>query len=181
VYVYGTTRRGGPFPAADAWVARAPFEDLSSLEYFTDPLLPTSPSWSSDFADAKPMTFKNNSLPDGSPVAQLNVVQDGNRFLAGAFEADVFQDQQGRSFVRGWTSNAPEGPWEMVLTGNGQPQNVATFQRRTADQIAYGARIAPLPGAGWTVVYSVNDPIRQWDDFTLYRGDFKAPIGFPPP
>jgi hypothetical protein len=101
--------------------------------------------------------------------------------LAGAFEADVFQDQQGRSFVRGWTSNAPEGPWEMVLTGNGQPQNVATFQRRTADQLAYGARIAPLPGAGWTVVYSVDDPIRQWDDFTLYRGGFKAPIGFPPP
>jgi len=93
----------------------------------------------------------------------------------------VFQDEQGRSFVRAWTSDTPHGPWALVLDDQDQPQDVATFQRRTPNQIAYDARIASLPGAGWTVVYSVNDPIDQWEDFTLYRGDFKAPSGLPAP
>jgi hypothetical protein len=181
VYLYGTTRRDGPFPFDDAWLARAPFDQPTNLEYFTNPLLPTDPSWSTSFTDAKPMTFTRNLLPDNSPIAQLSVVPYGNRFLASAFEADVFQDQQGRSFVRAWVADTPQGPWQMVVNGTGQPQNVATFQRQTADQIAYDARVAELPGAGWTVVYSVNDPIHQQQNFTLYRGQFAAPTGLPAP
>jgi hypothetical protein len=181
VYLYGTTRRPGAIPADDAWLARAPFDQLTNLEYFTDPLLPALPSWSTNFADAKPMKFNKNNLPDSSPLAQLNVVPYGSRFLAGAFAADVFQDNQGRSFVRAWTSDTPHGPWELVVTSGGQPRDVAIFQRRTPNQIAYDARIVPLPGAGWTVVYNVNDPIHQWNDFTLYRGEFAAPNGLPDP
>jgi hypothetical protein len=185
VYLYGTTRREGPFPYDDAWLARAPFAqvtDQSAWEFFTNPVLPTSPSWSNSFADAKPMTFTKNALPDGSPIAQLNVVPYGSRYLAGAFEADVFQDQQGRSFVRAWVADTPQGPWQMVVDGNGKPRDIATFQHRTSEQMAYGARIVQLSGgAGWTVVYGVNDPVNWQDDFTLYRGEFAAPNGLPAP
>jgi hypothetical protein len=183
LYLYGTTKFSiGAFGfAAEAWLARASFSQPTNLEYFTNPLLPTDPAWSADFADAEPMTFTRNALPEGAPLAQLSVVPYGDGFLAGAFEADTFQDEQGRSFVRAWVSDSPEGPWQMVMDVTGQPQTVATFQRRTADQIAYGAMIAQLPGAGWTVVYSANDPIRQWNDFTLYRGEFAPPVGLPSP
>lgn len=182
VYLYGTTSvTAGPFIAAEAWLARAPFSQPTNLEYFTNPLLPTDPAWSTDFADAQPMTFTRNALPDGAPLAQLSVVPYGNRYLAGAFEADTWGDEQGRSFVRAWVSDTPYGPWQMVVDVTGAPQTIATFQRRTADQIAYGAMIAQLPGAGWTVVYSSNDPIRQWNDFTLYRGEFATPTGLPSP
>jgi hypothetical protein len=183
VYLYGTTSYSiGVFGfVAEGWLARAPLSQPTNLEYFTNPLLPTVPAWSSDFADAKPMTFTRNAVPDGAPLAQLSVVPYGNRYLAGAFEADVFQDEQGRSFVRAWVSDTPYGPWQMVVDGTGQPQTVATFQRRTANQIAYGAMIAQLPGAGWTVVYSSNDPNSGFSNFTLYRGEFATPAGLPPP
>ena len=69
----------------------------------------------------------------------------------------------------------------MVVDGTGQPQTIATFQRQTTDQIAYDARVAPLPGAGWTVVYNVNDPLHQQQNHTLYRGQFAAPNGLPAP
>lgn len=184
VYLYGTTRRQGAIPAADAWLARAPFAQVtnqSAWEFYTGKPPLVGLEWSSDFADAKPMTFTKKGLPDSSPIAQLTVVPYGNRYLAIAFAADVFQDQQGRSFVRAWTSDTPHGPWALLLDAQDQPQDVATFQRRTTDQIAYDARIAPLPGPGWTIVFNVNDPIHQRDDFTLYRGEFKAPIGLPQP
>jgi len=181
IYLYGTTKfAAGPFPAAETWLARAPFDAPTSLEYFTNPTVPTPNPWSTNFADAKPMTFTKNLLPSGAPLAQLSVIPYGNRFLATAFEADVFQDDQGRSFVRAWVSNTPEGPWDMVVTGV-QPQTVATFTRSTTQQIAYDARVAPLTGPGPTVVYSVNDPINQQHDFRLYRGEFATPNGLPAP
>src|SRR5262249_15732160 len=178
VYLYGTTKfPSGPFVGADAWLARAPFNNPTQLEYFTNPP-PTSPAWSTNFNSAQPMSFTKNLLPDTSPLSQLTVVPYGNRYLAGAFAADVFQDQQGRSFVWAWISDTPYGPWQLVVDGAGQPRNVATFARRTTDQIAYDARIAQLPGgAGWTVVYNVNDPNRQQHDYPHYRGEFAAPSG----
>jgi hypothetical protein len=185
VYLYGTEKYTvGPFPVADAWLARAPFTNPTQLEYFTNPLAvtPATPEWSTNFNNAKPMTFTKN-LPgdDSSPLAQLSVVQDGSRYIASAFAADVFQDNQGRSFVQAWTAPKPEGPWQKVMDGV-NPRNIATFQKRAGtDQIAYDARTVPLSGgAGWTVVYSVNDPNRQFQDFTLYRGEFHGPNGFPP-
>ena len=77
--------------------------------------------------------------------------------------------------IRAWVSFTPLGPWEQ------QPATTATFQKRTNDQIAYDAHIVNLPGAGWTVVYSVNDPINQTQDFALYRGQFAGANGLPAP
>jgi hypothetical protein len=183
VYLYGTTKYvvGSFAVVADAWLARAPFSQPTNLEYFTNPLLPTDPAWSTNFADAEPMTFTKNALPGASPLAQISVVPYGDGFLAGAFEADTWGNEQGRSFVRAWVSDTPHGPWQMVVDVTGEPQTVATFERRNADQIAYGATITQLPGAGWTVVYSANDPNSGFSDFTLYRGEFATPAGLPPP
>ncbi len=180
VYLYGTTKHSDFPVAADTWVARAPSDNPQALEYFTDPVLPNDPAWSSNFADAKPMPFTKNLLPDTSPPSQLTVVPYGSGYLAGAFAADGLKDANGQSFVRAWTSESPQGPWQMVMNGT-DPQTVATFQARTVEQIAYDARVARLPGPGWTVVYSVNDPINQNQDFTLYRGQFAAPNGLPSP
>lgn len=169
VYLYGTTRRPGSIPAADAWVARAPFADVtnqSGWEFFTG--LPAPLDWSSDFSAAKPMAFNNGLLPDSSPIAQLSVVPYGNRYLAGAFAADVFKDENGRAPMRAWIADTPQGPWQPL-------GDVAMFEDRTTNQIGYDARIVDLPGPRWTVVYNVNDPIDQWDDFTLYRGEFSVP------
>jgi hypothetical protein len=108
---------------------------------------------------------------DGPPIAQLSVVSYGNRYLAGAFTWDALSTD-----IKAWVADTPWGPWRQ------QASNVATFHPQTSDQIAYDARIANLLGAGWTVVYSVNDPtIRQQQDFTLYRGQFAAPSGLPSP
>jgi hypothetical protein len=183
IYLYGTTKyTGGPFVAADAWVARAPVSDPTNLEYFTNPALvtPATPEWSPRPDDAKPMTFTKDSLPDSSPLAQLSVVPDGSRYVASAFAADVFQDNQGRSFVWAWKADKPQGPWQTVMNGT-NPQTVATFQKRSPNQIAYDARTASVSGgAGWTVVYSANDPDGQFSDWRLYRGEFANPNGFPP-
>jgi hypothetical protein len=182
VYLYGTEKYTvGPFPVADAWVARAPFNDPTNLEYFTNATLPIDPEWSPDFGKAKPMSF-TKFLPndDSSPLAQLSVVQDGSRYIASAFAADVFQDNQGRSFVNAWTATSPQGPWQKVMDGT-NPRNIAVFTKRSANQVAYDARTASLSGgAGWTVVYSANDPDGQFSDWTLYRGEFATPNGFPP-
>jgi hypothetical protein len=169
VYLYGQT--GGLFTAR-SWLARAPSgqeTNVGAWQFFTD--APGTNPWSPNFADAKPMKFKkSDGSDDGSPIAQLSVVPFGNRYLAGAFTWDTIAPD-----VRAWVADDPWGPWVQ------QPSNVATFQRRTSDQLAYDARIANLPGAGWTVVYSVNDPIHGLQDFTLYRGEFATPSGLPSP
>jgi hypothetical protein len=156
---------------------------LESARSSKPAITPLTPAWSTDFGKAQPMTFKKFALNEGvPPLAQLSVVPDpdGSGFLAGAFEADVFKDGNGRSFVRAWKADNPEGPWQIVMDGT-QPRNVAIFQQRTQDQIAYDARIPQLPGAaGWTVVYSANATENQVHDFTLYRGQFDGPTGFPP-
>src|SRR5262249_15109345 len=70
VYLYGTTKfPSGPFVGADAWLARAPFNNPTQLEYFTNPP-PTSPAWSTNFNSAQPMSFTKNLLPDTSPLSQ---------------------------------------------------------------------------------------------------------------
>jgi hypothetical protein len=103
------------------------------------------------------------------PIAQLSVVPyTGNRYLAGAIIWDTVSADIGP-----WVANSPSGPWVH------QPGNVATFQKRTSAQIGYDARIAQLPGADWTVVYSANDPEGQFSDWTLYRGQFATPNALP--
>jgi hypothetical protein len=188
VYLYGTEKYTvGPFPVADAWLARAPFSDPTNLQYFTNPpaVTPLTPEWSNDFNNAKPMSFFKLASPpappdDSSPLAQLSVVPQGGRYVATAFAADVFQDSQGRSFVNAWTAPSPQGPWTKVMDGT-NARNIAVFQKRSQNQIAYDARTVPLSGgAGWTTVYSANDPNAQFSDWTLYRGEFATPNGFPP-
>jgi hypothetical protein len=168
-YLYGET---GTLFTAKSWLARAPAgqeTNVSAWQYFTDAT--GNNPWSSNLADAKPMEFKkSDGSADGSPIAQLSVVPYGNRYLAGAFTWDTVSPD-----IKAWVADTPWGPWQQ------QPSNVATFQPRTADQFAYDARIANLPGASWTVVYSVNDPINQTQDFTLYRGQFATPSGLPSP
>jgi hypothetical protein len=167
VYMYGQT---GTLFSSQVWLARAPAGQESNVgawQFFN--AAPGSNPWSSNFADAKPLEFRKSDLStDGAPIAQLSVVPYGNRYLAGAFIWDTVSPEIGA-----WVADNPWGPWVK------QPSNVATFQRRTNEQIGYDARIAQLPGAGWTVVYNVNDPINQWNDFTLYRGQFAPPSGLP--
>ncbi len=169
VYLYGKT---GSLFTTNSWLARAPAgqeTNLGAWQFFTD-ATGTNP-WSSNFADAKPMEFKNpDGSPGGPPIAQLSVVPYGTRYLAGAFTWDTISPD-----IKAWVANTPSGPWTQ------QPSDVATFQPRTSDQIAYNARIANLPGASWTVVYNVNGPINQDQDFTLYRGQFATPSGLPSP
>jgi hypothetical protein len=185
VYLYGTTKHPIPntlYTDGEAWVARAPAgqeTDQSKWEFFTDstvalpdcPTLPPPlPPWSTKFACAKPMKFtKSDGSAVGSPLAQLSAVPYGNRrYLAGAFVWDTVAPEIGA-----WTSDSPSGPWVQ------QSSNAAMFHPRDR-QIAYDARIAKLPGPGWTVVYSENDPYNQNGDFTLYRGEFATPNGLPP-
>jgi hypothetical protein len=168
VYLYGHT---GSLYSSQSWVARAPAgqeTNVGSWEFFTDSPAPND--WSSNFADIKPMEFTKNGQPDGAPIAQLSVVPYGSRYLAGAFTWDTISND-----IRAWVSPTPWGPWEQ------QPATTATFQARASQQIAYDAHIVNLPGAGWTVVYGVNDPVNQNQDFTLYRGQFAAPSGLPSP
>jgi hypothetical protein len=182
VYLYGSTRHNVDFlgvqiPVEEAWLARAPFSNPTQLEYFTNPLVGSA--WSTNFANAKPMTFTKNGAPDSSPLAQLSVVPTGGKYVASAFAADVFQDNQGQSFVWAWEADNPQGPWRMVTNGT-DPRIIATFQKRSPDQFAYDARTMLLTDAGWTVVFSANDPYRLGSDWTLYRGEFRSPNGFPP-
>ena len=171
VYMYGQT---GSLFTSQIWVARAPAGQETNVgmwQFFTDQPAPADP-WSSDFDDIKPMAFtQNNGQPGSPPIAQFSVVPYGsnNGYLAGAFEWDTISPE-----IKAWTAPTPAGPWEQ------RPVTTATFQKRTDDQIAYDAHIVNLPApAGWTVVYSVNDPIHQNQDFTLYRGQFAAPNGLP--
>src|SRR5262249_44719769 len=151
--------------AAYAWVARAPLNqvtDVTKWEFFTNPLNPLDPGWSDSSAAMKQMTFIENNLPqDHGPISQLSVVPyGGNGFLAGVFLADIFLDSQGGTPVYAWTSDTPEGPWKRFENVDGSPREIARFtpQQGYPNQIAYDARVASLSGAGWTVVYSRNDP-----------------------
>jgi hypothetical protein len=162
VYMYGQT---GSLFSSQIWIARAPAgqeANVGSWQFFTD--APGNDPWSTNFADAKPMEFPNS----GPPIAQLSVVPYGNRYLAGAFTWDTLSNE-----IKSWVSDTPYGPWTQ------SPTTAATFQPRTGQQIAYDARIVNLPGSGWTVVYSANDPNNQNQDFTLYRGQFASPSGLP--
>jgi hypothetical protein len=165
-YLYGST---GSLFTARTWLARAPSgqeANAGAWQFSADP----PGTWSSTFADAKPIQFLQSDgvTSEGPPIAQLSVVPYGSRYLAGAFIWDAHGPDIGA-----WVADNPWGPWVH------QPSNVATFQPRTNKQLGYDARIAQLPGAGWTVVYSANDPEGQFSDWTLYRGQFAAPNGLP--
>jgi hypothetical protein len=172
IYLYAHTTQN---IVTEQWLARAPFSNPTQLEYFTTPV-PGAPEWSTSFADAKPLSFTKLGQPDWSPLAQLTVVPNGNRWLAVAFEADVLNDN-GQQHVLAWESDTPRGPWAKVMDGLTE-RRVATWTARTPDQIAYGATLVALPGAGRTVIWSVND-LNMGADHTLYRGEFHVPSGLP--
>lgn len=169
VYLYGET---GSLFTARTWVARVPSgqeTNVGAWQFLSDA---STGTWSPNFGDAKPMKFmkSDGTTEDGPPIAQLSVVPYGSRYLAGAFIWDTITPEMGA-----WIANNPWGPWVK------RPSDVAVFSKRTNEQIGYDARIAQLPGAGWTVVYSANDPFHLGQDFTLYRGQFAPPNGLPPP
>jgi hypothetical protein len=175
VYLYGTTKRSNLGPA-DVWVARTSFGQVSdpgSWEYFTG--LPAPLDWSNDFQLAKPMGFPATPDLAKAPLAQLSVTHYGSKYLASAVTAVLDPNAN----IRAWISDNPEGPWTYLGV-------VANAAFQNGDQIAYDARVAELPGgAGWTVVYNVNDPNpdHQKQNVTLYRGQFATPNAgvLPPP
>jgi len=166
VYLYGTTKRSNLGPA-DVWVAKTSFANVttpSTWQYFTG--LPDELAWSSDSTLAKPMTFPVTPDDGNAPLAQLSVTHYGSKYLAGA-NSDLIDPR-----IRAWISDSPEGPWTYLGV-------VATAEfQDPAHQFAYDSRVAKLTGtAGWTVVYSVNDPDpdHQKQNVTLYRGQFATP------
>jgi hypothetical protein len=166
VYLYGTTRRSNLGPA-DVWVARAPFAQVTnpdSWEFFTG--LPDLLAWNSNFILAQPMSFP--AAPDDAkaPTGQFSVARYGSKYLASAVN-DVLDTR-----VRAWIADSPQGPWQYVGV-------VATADLKNNHQLVYDARVADLPGSGWTAVYNVNDHDHQQQDFTLYRGQFAKPTGLP--
>ena len=69
--------------------------------------------------------------------------------------------------IAGWTATGPEGPWRArgpLITAAVSPA-----------QFAYDARAVDLRGAGWTIVYNVNDPVGVATDPTVYGGRFVRP------
>jgi hypothetical protein len=100
-----------------------------------------------------------------TPLGQLSVVPYGSKYLGSAI-SDVLDTR-----VRAWIADSPEGPWTYLGV-------VATAAFQNGDQIAYGGRVADLPGtARWTVGYNVNDPNpdHEKQNVTLYRGQFATP------
>jgi len=85
-----------------------------------------------------------------------------NGYLAASLDVDGFTQ------VGAWTSTVPQGPWQRAGV-------VATNTPQSSGQLAYDGRMANLPGAGWTVVYGVNDPVNNTQNVDLYGGRFATP------
>jgi hypothetical protein len=80
----------------------------------------------------------------------------------------VSLDVDGFGQLGAWTSTAPQGPWQRAGV-------VASHTPESSGQLSYDGRIADLPGAGRTVVYSVNDPENFTQNIDLYGGRFVPP------
>jgi hypothetical protein len=95
----------------------------------------------------------------GAPAMPAFVTSTGPGFVAVGF-ARALPDPA----IAGWTARAPEGPWRALGA-------VATATR-SAQQFAYAARAVDLGGAGWAIVYNVNDPSAAAPDQSTYGGRF---------
>jgi hypothetical protein len=152
VYSYGHTNQG-------QFVARSTTATFATGPWeFWD-----GSGWSSDPSAAAPMTVAQNSL---SP---FHVIKWGNGWLAAAKMFDVLS-----SDVSAWTAPAPQGPW----TRFGEIAQTPT----RAGQFSYGGLLADLPGAGPTVIYSVNSTLEAIaEDVRVYGPKFRVPTALPLP
>jgi len=163
VYLYGAEQ-------GNAYVARTPAGHVPGgpWEFFD------GSSWSSDPAQAAPMSWPNipPHLPvfgsGAGPVAQPWVVPYKSGYLATAEPVDVFSDQ-----VFGFTASTPEGPWTYQGVIGSTPQNIASYGAATRFN---------LPGTTDPVlIYSVNNDVFSSGptSISLYGPRFTAPSGLP--
>jgi hypothetical protein len=163
VYLYGTAKisdSSSPLGLrAEVYVARATIANLgnqAAWEFWT------AIGWS-QVGPRVPMLFVDQSgLPTDAPLAQPSVVPNGTGYLAVSLDVDGFGQ------LGAWTSTAPQGPWQRAGV-------VASHTPESSGQLSYDGRIADLPGAGRTVVYSVNDPENNTENVDLYGGRFVPP------
>jgi hypothetical protein len=164
VYLYGTAKIADPTTAlglrADAYVARTTIANLGNQGAWQ---FWTAAGWSQGGSPVAMQLTGDNAQPTDDPLAQLSVVPHGNGYLAASLDADLLGSQ-----VVAWTSTAPQGPWQRAGV-------VATNTPQSSGQFAYDGRMANLPGAGWTVVYNVNDVDNNTQNVDLYGGRFATP------
>jgi hypothetical protein len=163
VYLYGTAKVSDPTSPlglrGKAYVARTTIANLANRaawEFWT------ATGWAQGGSPV-PMPFVDqNGLPTDAPLAQPSVVPNGTGYLAASLDVDGFHQ------VGAWTSTAPQGPWRRAgIVANHTPES--------SGQLSYDGRIADLPGAGRTVVYSVNDAQNNTQNVDLYGGRFVPP------
>ncbi len=149
VYVYGT--------GTDAqYVARVRFDRVTSGPW----QFWTGGTWG-DRAALVPMTFAGTT-----PTMPAFVTPTPTGYVAVAFESPLPDPT-----IAGWSATAPQGPWHPVGT-------VATAVTNPG-QFAYDARAVDLGTAGWSIAYSVNDPVALAVDPSSYGGRFvRAPAPF---
>ena len=145
VYMYGAA-------AGSAYVARVAFTRATTGTW----RFWTGRSWGRRAA-LRAMTFGG-----GPPARPAFVTRSGGGFAAVAFPRP-FPDPR----IAGWTATRPEGPW--------RAQGPLTTAVVSPAQFAYDARAVDLDGAGWTIVYNVNDPVAVATDPTVYGGRFVRP------
>ena len=145
VYVYGAA-------AGSAYVARVAFDAATTGPW----RFWTGRSWGRRAA-LRAMTFGG-----GPPTRPAFVTRSGGGFAAVAFPRP-FPDPR----IAGWTAIRPEGPWRR--------SRPAHHRRRLARPVRLRRRAVDLDGAGWTIVYNVNDPVAVATDPTVYGGRFVRP------
>jgi hypothetical protein len=145
VYVYGAA-------AGNGYVARAEFARATTGPW----RFWAGRTWGRRAALGA-MTFRG-----GPPTRPSFVTRSGAGFVAVAFPRP-FPDPE----IAGWTAARPEGPW--------RARGPLTTAVVSPAQFAYDARAVDLRGAGWTIVYNVNDPVAVATDPTVYGGRFVRP------
>ena len=167
VYLYGSARSSG-FVISNYVVRAAPNNVVSGpWEYWT------GTGWSADSTSAAAMAFEDGS----APMSQLRVTRYGNGWIGIAKRIDGYTED-----VTAWYSSSPAGPWQRVPTPAGDGR-IATTPIPEPEDLAYGAALVDLPGAGWTVMWNVNAlPISEVEaNIRRYGPKFVAPSNLPPP
>jgi hypothetical protein len=145
VYVYGAA-------AGNGYVARVEFARATTGPW----RFWTGRTWGRRAALGA-MTFRS-----GPPTRPAFVTRSGAGFVAVAFPRPLSDPE-----IAGWTAARPEGPW--------RARGPLTTAVVSPAQFAYDARAVDLRGAGWTIVYNVNDPVAVATDPTVYGGRFVRP------
>jgi hypothetical protein len=173
VYMYGaiTTSQYN----SSNYVARAPAADVASGHWeFWDGV-----AWSTTPSAAKPMSFLNGEGTEvgGPGLSQLHVTPYGAGWVGVSKRIDGYTDD-----VTAWFSSSPQGPWQLLPTPDGDGE-IATTPTADPDDLAYGASLVNLPGAGWVVMWNVNSLPNSNVAANIWRygPKFAAPSNLPAP